>query len=200
MLAIGAWSSSSTTTWIPTYIRRQYDRPAAEVGLVTGLLNAFGGTIGGISSGWFADKFIHKTHRIRVLICLFCVVGSTPFNLAALYTNKIEFAYAFLFFGSALSGVGTAQSPGIVADNVPKENRATGVQFYNFVIILTSYAMSSYAIGKISDHFINMGQSGAQGLRNGLLFSNIFAAFALVFYLLAFFAMGKEKKRKGSRI
>jgi MFS family permease len=204
MFGMGIWTFPlhAITFWLPTYFRRMYNKSASEVGIVLGLIAVSGSAMGVIASGFAADKLrTYSPNRIRYLICIFALLIAVPWMLGLLLLNpRIDVGfllfYVYTFFATFIYG----QGPGIVAELVPTEIRATGTQYYVLQTAIWGSSVSPYVVGKLSDSYMSQGYSSANALRYGLLWSLFGFLIAFICLCLAYRAMGKRESKESIKL
>ena len=110
-MLIGLWSAFA---WLPTFVESLKGDPALDSFTQRGLAVTFlglGGLIGGICSGWFANKF--GTRQVQAVCFILCFLGS-------LFLFKMNKSFGVdILIGSGLLGLCFGVSQGVLNILIP---------------------------------------------------------------------------------
>ena len=162
-IACLTFSAYGSSTWIPTFLVRVHGWPAAQAGVVFGLIVAIGGTFGIMTGGRMADRLRLRGHAdAEIRVALFSAIGWLPFGvLYPLVPNGTWAAILLgpaIFFTSAPFGV----APAAIQRMMPNAMRAQATALYLFVINLIGLGLGPTAVALVTDRVFH--EKGAVNL------------------------------------
>jgi MFS family permease len=99
------FATTALDNWGPLFLIRMRGIPTAQVGLWTGVLGASGGLLGGIISGWLADRWAARDVRAYLWVGMVAMAMTVPMTLLFLESEsrlRIWVGYSlWAFFCSA---------------------------------------------------------------------------------------------------
>ncbi len=140
-------------TFTPAFFGRIHRMGVARAGIVTGVIYAIGGVLGGSLAGAWGDRIIHRGRSGRMLIAAAAAFVSAPlsyFGLSqgyghiALVVSLLTIAYGLLnmYYGLVYASI---------QDIVPPALRGTSMAIYFLVMYLIGASWGTVIIGKLSD-------------------------------------------------
>ncbi|MBD3648473.1 MAG: MFS transporter [Pseudomonadales bacterium] len=185
--------------WGPPFFLRVHGASAGESGTILGLSAAIGGWAGVTLGGVLADRFRQRSVRAKIYVGLLSGILSIPSALIVLTTDSITIAYVMNFVFSVTSPMWVGAAAATVNDLVMPRMRAIASAFYILMITFIGLALGPYMIGQISDTIVANGDSAAEALREGMLWSLCMYALALAMLVMAALSVGKDEMTRLDR-
>lgn len=185
--------------WGPPFFLRVHGASAAESGTILGLSAAIGGWAGVTLGGVLADRFRQRSVRAKIYVGMLSGGLSIPSALMVLTTDSITVAYVMNFIFSVTSPMWVGAAAATVNDLVMPRMRAIASAFYILMVTFIGLALGPYMIGQISDTIVGNGDSAAEALREGMLWSLVMYALALTMLTLAALHVGKDEMTRLER-
>jgi len=184
--AIHGIGGFATAAWLPTYLIRTFDMSSGSAGTWLAVAYGFGGLIGVLAGGSFADqrKRMSRDDRWYAWTSASVVCVAAPLSALIYATHSSVLAIAALFAVVTLwqmfLGPVTAMLQGLAG----VRRRAVVAALYLFLVNLVSSGAGPFAVGAASDYF---GTSfGQDSLRLALLLVTPLAClWAALHFLLA---------------
>jgi len=155
--------------WLPSYLIRNFNASATQVGSVVGLCAAVGGWFGVTFSGFLADKWRARSIYGNLNVGVLTIFGTGFSATAIVLSPSVEMAYVLTFVYFVLSAMWLPPIVSTVTSLVLPQARALVGALYIMTITLLGLALGPYLMGFFSDSFIAAGASPGGGLRLGIL-------------------------------
>jgi MFS family permease len=149
--ALLSFSSYGTTSWIPSYLIRNFEWTRAQSGVVYGTMIMIFSTLGIVAGGWMADRLAARGRRDATMYVGFLVswlwfpVGFYTLMPTAFW-SMVMLAPA-LFLASAPFGV----APAAITQMMPASMRGQASAIYLFVVNLIGLGLGPTVIAMITD-------------------------------------------------
>jgi len=128
--------------------------------------------------------FRKYTYKIRFILCIIGGIITSILSILSLTLSNLNLTY---FITTIVYITTVNQGPAIVVELLQPECRATGSQVYAFSATFFGSSLTPYIVGKISDSFIDVGETDTVSLRYGLFFVMIpTAIIAILCWIWAF--------------
>ena len=146
----------------PSFYQRTFDMTASEVGVIYGLITAFGSMIGVIGGGFVGDKLREKYINGKLYLIIASALGTAITGLGFLYSPEanVSFAWKFFYHVSSTAWLGCAAST--VTELVLPRLRAVASAFFILMLSMGGLALGPYLTGLLSR--IYSAQFEAQGM------------------------------------
>jgi MFS family permease len=172
--------NSALAFWLPSFFLRTYGLAPKDSGKAQGLLTMTIGTIGVVSGGWVADRYVSSGRlngplRVGMIGAAGMLVSVTAMTLMPTAALAIACLAVVNFFAAFPSGAAAAAA----AEMVPPPLRAQGAALFFLVIALVSQTLGPPVVGLLSDHVFT-----PAGIRYSLLVV-VIVAMTLALALLA---------------
>ena len=155
--------------WLPSYLIRNFQVSATQVGGTVGLCAAIGGWIGVTFSGFLADKWRERSIFGNLNVGVVTILGTGISATAIVLSPSIWPAYVLTFVYFVLSSMWLPPIVATVTSLVLPQARALVGALYIMTVTLLGLALGPYLMGFFSDSFIAAGSSPSTGLRYGIL-------------------------------
>lgn len=140
-------------TFTPAFFGRIHHMGVARAGVVTGVIYAIGGVLGGSLAGVWGDRIVRRSRNGRMLIAAVAALVSAPLSYfglrqgyghLALVMSLLTVAYGLLnmYYGLVYASL---------QDIVPPTLRGTSMALYFLVMYLIGASWGTVVIGKLSD-------------------------------------------------
>lgn len=141
----------AATSWITTYIIRDFELQPGQAGLVSGLTLAIGSIIGTILGGWLGDKLQKRLPQGRLIVSTIAFLAGAPLVLLALsFHDLYPFIVVFILAIIALS-LCLGPINAVIQDIIEPDMRATATGLLLLIAHLLGDAASPTIIGIIAD-------------------------------------------------
>jgi MFS family permease len=133
--ALLSFSGYGAGSWNPSHFHRNFGLALSEIGIITGLINAIGGTIGILFGGWLADHLQSRGVRNnKTMVGLIAAVAWAPFGIAyPLMTNSTA-AFACLAGATSIAAMPWGVGPAGIQEIMPNRMRGQASAVYLFII------------------------------------------------------------------
>lgn len=132
--------------------------------------------IGTLLGGRLADYFARKDARAYATIPAIGAIAGLPFSLAALNSDSLLVAFAFLLAPGLLGSMWLGPAYGVVQSLVRPETRATATAVVLFVANLIGLGLGPLFVGILSDVLSSQGFSQADAIKISLMSFALLAA------------------------
>ena len=180
LLAFGAGSCSmmgyGLAFWLPSLMRRSFGQDLVQTSQFFGLLLLFGGTVGVMAGGVFADWLGGRSRAAYAWLPAVSFLLGVPLFVAGLYSGSAGLAFWLFLAPQALVYLWLGPVLTAVQHLVPAPMRATASASFLLINNLIGVGLGSLTIGKLSDMLTPA--YGQDALRHAILIG-------LGFYLLA---------------
>jgi len=149
---------------------------AGFLGLALGVTSGVMAMIGTLLGGRLADHFARKDARAYAVIPAIGAIAGLPFSLAALNSDSLILALAFLLAPGLLGSMWLGPAYGVVQSLVRPETRATATAVLLFVANLIGLGLGPLFVGILSDILAGQGHSEADAIKWSLMSFAILAA------------------------
>ncbi|MDQ1523417.1 MAG: hypothetical protein QOE47_1341 [Pyrinomonadaceae bacterium] len=149
--AMFAAAANSLTMWGALFFTRVHGTDIATFGRAAGTLALFGGVLGTILGGHFADRLRRRGRGGRMLFTACGALAAIPLWFILLFSNTpaLLIVAAFIMYGVALMWLGPAAAD--VHDIVGPKLRGLGIGVYFFTVNVIGYGIAPPIFGKVSD-------------------------------------------------
>ena len=177
--------SYGTGFWFPSYIVRNFETNAAEVGATYGLCVVTGGFLGVTFGGVCADYFYRKFPAGRLIVGLASILLTIPLTLLAVEMDSLSIAYIFIFGQCFVGPIWLGICFSSLVDLVPANLRATSIAVSILFNTLIGLSVGPAFIGQISDLLVAGGASSGSALGDGIKWSMMFSVLSAVLIWMA---------------
>lgn len=133
--ALLSFSGYGAGSWNPSHFHRNFGLPLSEIGVVTGLINIFGGTTGILMGGWLADYLYKRGVRNnKTMVGLFSAIAWAPFGIAYPLMTTSTSAFACLAGATTLAAMPWGVGPAGIQEIMPNRMRGQASAAYLFII------------------------------------------------------------------
>lgn len=139
--------------FFPAFFARIHHMNLARAGIMTGIIYAIGGVLGGSCSGWMGDRIAHRSRSGRMKIAAIAALISVPLSYVGIQQGAGALALALPLLTAAYGllnmyyGLVYAAIQDIVAPTL----RGTSMALYFLVMYLLGASWGSLVIGGLSD-------------------------------------------------
>ena len=144
-------------------------KSAGFLGLALGVTSGVMAMIGTLLGGRLADHFAKKDARAYAMIPAIGAIAGLPFSLAALSSDSLLLAFAFLLAPGLLGSMWLGPAYGVVQSLVRPQTRATATAVLLFVANLIGLGLGPLVVGIVSDVLIARGHSEAEAIQWSLM-------------------------------
>jgi predicted MFS family arabinose efflux permease len=144
-------------------------KSAGFLGLALGVTSGVMAMIGTLLGGRLADHFARKDARAYAVIPAVGAIAGLPFSLAALNSDSLLLAFAFLLAPGLLGSMWLGPAYGVVQSLVRPQTRATATAVLLFVANLVGLGLGPLAVGILSDVLSGRGHSEADAIKWSLM-------------------------------
>jgi MFS family permease len=140
-------------TFQPALFGRIHHMSVGQAGIATGMIYAIGGVAGGLLSGFWGDRIIHRGSGGRMAIAAAAAFASAPlayFGLAHGY-GQIPLVVLLLTISYGLLNMYYGLVYASIQDIVPPALRGTSMAVYFLVMYLGGASWGTLVIGRLSD-------------------------------------------------
>jgi len=180
--------------FLGVYLVRSYSLPYGMAGMLFGLIAAFTITLGLLVGGALADRFGRRSLRWYARIPAIGTVLSAPLYLLAFTSHQLAYSIGYLLAAGSCLLLHYGPGVAIVQNLATARTRASMIAIYQLVVNVVSMGLGTPLIGWLSDRYasqallqagVTLEQAQATGLRQALMTSTVFYAWAGVHYWLA---------------
>ena len=147
----------------PAFYIRNFNMTASEVGVVYGLITAFGSMIGVIGGGLVGDKLREKFVNGKLYLIMASAIGTAITALGLLYSSEANISFTWKFFYHIFSTAWLGCAASTVTELVLPRMRAVASAFFILMLSMIGLALGPYLAGMVSDIYT------VQFLADGLL-------------------------------
>ena len=135
----------------PAFYIRNFNMTASEVGVIYGLITAFGSMVGVIGGGYVGDKLRERYVNGKLYLIMASAVGTAITALGFLYSPEanVSFTWKFFYHISSTAWLGCAAST--VTELVLPRLRAVASAFFILMLSMIGLALGPYLTGMLSD-------------------------------------------------
>jgi predicted MFS family arabinose efflux permease len=148
-----AASAYAIAIWSPTFLIRVHEMSLSAVGTSLGLLTGILGAAGGLLGGVLADRLSQVDKRWYAWIPALAALAALPFGVGFLLSESVGSALAC--FGGLIFATGLYTGP-LYAMNqflAKPRMRAMSVAIHLFVVSLLGGGLGPWVVGRLSDAF-----------------------------------------------
>jgi len=191
--ALFALAANSLTMWGPSFFTRVHGVDIATFGRVAGTLALFGGVLGTILGGHFADRLRRHGRGGRMLFTACGALAAIPLWFILLFSNTpaLLIVAAFVMYGVALMWLGPAAAD--VHDIVGPKLRGLGIGVYLFTVNVIGYGIGPPIFGKVND--LAGVASNPQRMRYALLIAPLACLLSALSLLIGSRKLQAEEKK-----
>ena len=178
--ALLSFSGYGAGSWNPSHFHRNFGLALSEIGIITGLINAIGGTLGILTGGWFAD-YLHRrgVKNNKTMVGLISAIAWFPFGIAyPLQTNSTA-AFACLACSTTIAAMPWGVGPAGIQEIMPNRMRGQASAVYLFIINLFGIGLGPFIPSLLTQYVFK----SDEGVRYSLLVvpgvAHVIAAFLL---------------------
>ncbi len=151
-------------------------KSAGFLGLALGVTSGVMAMIGTLLGGRIADHLARKDARAYAMIPAVGAIAGLPFSLAALNSDSLILALAYLLAPGLLGSMWLGPAYGVVQSLVRPETRATATAVLLFVANLIGLGLGPLFVGILSDVLSAQGHSEADAIKWSLTTFALLAA------------------------
>jgi sugar phosphate permease len=139
--------------FFPAFFARIHHMNLARAGVMTGIIYAVGGTLGGSVAGWAGDRIVHRSRSGRMKIAAIATFVSVPLSYFGIHQGYGALAVAMplltatygllnMYYGLVYAAIQDIVAPAL---------RGTTMALYFLVMYLLGASWGSLVIGGLSD-------------------------------------------------
>ncbi len=155
--------------WSVPYFQRVFDLSAGEAGVRIGIAAAVGGWLGVTLGGVVSDRMKRTRANARLWVGGVAIALAAPIGSALLMTDDLTVATILIWAFNVVSPMWVGPAAGAVNELVLPRMRALVSAYYLLMVTFIGLALGPYAIGQISDSFIQDGLEASEALRRAML-------------------------------
>jgi MFS family permease len=139
--------------FFPAFFARIHHMNLARAGLMTGIIYAVGGVLGGSCAGWLGDRIVHRSRSGRMMIAAIAALLSVPLSYIGIHQGYGALALAMPLLTTAygLLNMYYGLVYAAIQDIVAPALRGTTMALYFLVMYLLGASWGSLVIGGLSD-------------------------------------------------
>jgi MFS family permease len=141
--------------FFPAFFARIHHMNLARAGIMTGIIYAVGGILGGSVAGIWGDRIVHRNRSGRMKIAALGALLAVPFSYYGFHQGYGSFALAVPLLAAAygLLNMYYGLVYASIHDIVPPSLRGTSMSIYFLVMYLGGASWGTLIIGRLSDRF-----------------------------------------------
>lgn len=141
--------------FLPAFFGRIHHMNVARAGIMTGIVYAIGGILGGVVAGILGDKIFGRKASGRLLSAAIAALISVPLSYYGIRQpdGSLVMAVVLITACYGLLNMYYGLVYACIQDIVPPTLRGTGMALYFLVMYLLGASWGSVAIGRLSDNF-----------------------------------------------
>jgi MFS family permease len=139
--------------FFPAFFARIHHMNLARAGVMTGIIYAVGGTLGGSVAGWAGDRIVHRSRSGRMKIAAIATLVSVPLSYFGIHQGygALAIAMPLLIATYGLLNMYYGLVYAAIQDIVAPALRGTTMAMYFLVMYLLGASWGSLVIGGLSD-------------------------------------------------
>jgi MFS family permease len=139
--------------FFPAFFARIHHMNLARAGVMTGIIYAVGGTLGGSVAGWAGDRIVHRSRSGRMKIAAIATLVSVPLSYFGIHQGygALAIAMPLLIATYGLLNMYYGLVYASIQDIVAPALRGTTMAMYFLVMYLLGASWGSLVIGGLSD-------------------------------------------------
>ena len=164
--ALLSFSGYGAGAWNPSHFHRNFDLPLSQIGIVTGLINVFGGTCGILLGGWVADT-LHKRNVSfnKTLVGFISCTVWFPFGIAYPLMPNATLGFVFLTLAVTIAAMPWGVGPAGIQEIMPNRMRGQASAVFLFIINLFGIGMGPFIPSLLTQYVFR----SDEGVRYSLL-------------------------------
>jgi MFS family permease len=144
---------SAYLVWVPEVLRRNYDLPIAQAGILFGIALLVFGTLGPLIGGWFSDRLRSRGKhdaelRATILLGMGMLVFTVAMPLAGSPAVAMPLLCGAMLFLSAPQGL----APAVVQMVSPNRLRAQVTAVFMLIAVLSGYTVGPTLVAVLADY------------------------------------------------
>ncbi|HEY3769606.1 MAG TPA: MFS transporter [Candidatus Angelobacter sp.] len=141
--------------FFPAFFGRIHHMNVARAGIMTGIVYAVGGILGGSLAGILGDRIVHRSRSGRMKIAAAAALISVPLSYFGIHQGygALALALPLLAISYGLLNMYYGLVYASIHDIVAPALRGTSMSIYFLVMYLIGASWGTLIIGKMSDHF-----------------------------------------------
>ncbi len=145
----------SIGVFFPAFFGRIHHMNVARAGIMTGIVYAVGGTLGGSIAGIWGDRIVHRSRSGRMKIASIAALLAVPLSYFGIHQGygSLALALPLLTVAYGLLNMYYGLVYASIQDIVPPALRGTSMSIYFLVMYLIGASWGTLIIGKMSDRF-----------------------------------------------
>lgn len=158
--ALTVFTGVTLTSWIPSYFVRKFGMSPADAGVMLGPVNALGGVVGCIASGFVGDRFVAhgvRGGRFRAGLYWWPVALFSLFGIVYAQMALTALAWDGLFM--VASGFGLASVVPTIHDITPANLRGRAASVHFVVAGLLALGTGATLVALVSDYVFRAANS-----------------------------------------
>jgi MFS family permease len=145
----------SIGVFFPAFFGRIHHMNVARAGIMTGIVYAVGGILGGSIAGIWGDSIVHRSRSGRLKVAAIAAMLAVPFSYFGIHQGygAIAWALPLLTLAYGLLNMYYGLVYASIQDIVAPALRGTSMSIYFLVMYMIGASWGTYIIGKMSDYF-----------------------------------------------
>ena len=145
----------SIGVFFPAFFGRIHHMNVARAGIMTGIVYAIGGILGGSIAGIWGDRIVHRSRSGRLKVAAIAAMLAVPFSYFGIHQGygAIAWALPLLTLAYGLLNMYYGLVYASIQDIVAPALRGTSMSIYFLVMYMIGASWGTYIIGKMSDYF-----------------------------------------------
>ncbi len=164
--ALLSFSGYGSGAWYPSHFHRNFDMPLSQIGMISGVIQIVGGTIGVLFGGWLADYLLERGVRNnKTMVGLISCVAWFPFGLAFPLMNNVVLGFTFLAIANTIAAMPWGVGPAAIQEIMPNRMRGQASAAYLFIINMCGIGLGPYIPSLLTQYVFR----SDEGVRYSLL-------------------------------
>jgi MFS family permease len=145
----------SIGVFFPAFFGRIHHMNVARAGIMTGIVYAVGGILGGSIAGVWGDRIVHRSRSGRLKVAAIAAVLAVPLSYFGIHQGygSLALALPLLTLAYGLLNMYYGLVYASIQDIVAPALRGTSMSIYFLVMYMIGASWGTYIIGKMSDYF-----------------------------------------------
>ncbi|ARN75656.1 spinster family MFS transporter [Oceanicoccus sagamiensis] len=165
--SLSAFSGYSVTSWIASYILRNYEMGTGELGTWLALTIGVFGAIGTLCSGVIADRLGRRDQRWYMWLPAIASLLAAPFFALTMMASSAQATLLINIVPMMLSTVYVGSCVAMIHGMLNINMRATGSAVFYFILNIIGLGLGPYSVGLLSDYL--QIDYGVDGLRYAMM-------------------------------
>ncbi len=193
--SLSAFSGYSVTSWIASYILRNYEMGTGELGTWLALTIGVFGAVGTLCSGVIADRLGRRDQRWYMWLPAIASLLAAPFFALTMMSSSAEGTLLLNIIPMMLSTVYVGSCVAMIHGMLNINMRATGSAVFYFILNIIGLGLGPYSVGLLSDYL--QVDYGVDGLRYAMI---ILICSAWLWSTVHFYLASKTLKQDLARV